>query len=413
MQAILADPRVRTAARNAGIATIRALGRNRQRRANQGRWYFGRRVGIPPRRRRNADASVSTSALLNAVVTSQPVARSAKVATNPTTQTFNAVGVDWLTDVANTLVENPYVESFAINPAEPSSFPRLAHIASQYQKYVFNSVSLVYTPSCATTQKGTLYIAPIRDPTAALPTTVLQMRGLSGCKSSAVRDGMTITFTKAQLSNALNGFYCEAPDGVTPDLDNVTRTCGRMVLMLDGVAKDDGVVGTLVLRYSFTLSDPKTTPEGAALAGGYRFDGGFTGDLEPTDYDLLRGKPAVTAVEGIGFRKRTVGPIFVSALGRIVGATAPVFTMEIDGVTVPPTHTLVNTSAGYSYRLQTYWIESGRQTFTFNSVAGCTWFANVCVGCTVTPSISIVYTGAVVPTMRPRAETKIGPTVRS
>lgn len=308
MQALLANPQVRRAAANAGLATVRFLGNSRQRRANRGGWYFGKKMGIPAKRRKP-----NPSPLFAVASTSAPVARSGTVTTNPTTQNYRATGADWLVDVAVPNDLAPYVDSYSINPAESSTFARLSNIASQYQKYVLNSITLRYVPSCPTTQKGTLYLAPLRDPTSLPPQTVLAMRGLSGCKSCAVRDPMTLTINKAYLSRALNGFYCEPPDGVTPDQDNALRTCGRLCLMLDGVVKNDGIVGTLSMTYDFQLSDPKTVPEGSALGGYYKWDeyDSASVSLPTTTYDSQGGRPALTPFSASMWRKRHVGPMMI------------------------------------------------------------------------------------------------------
>jgi hypothetical protein len=363
MQALLADPRVRGAARQAGLASIKFLGNARARRANQGRWYFGRRLGIPPQRRRQGGQNRGGFQLVSTTQTSAPVARASRMSTNPASQTYNASGVDWLVDVANNLVGTaPYVESYTINPAEPSSFTRLANIAAQYQKYTFVSLSLIYTNSCPTTQKGTLYVAPLRDPTQKLPLTVAEIRGLSGCKSCSVHDPMTITVNKAQLSAALNGFYCEAPDGVAPSEDNALRSCGRICTLLDGVGKTDGVVGTLTLRYNFLLSDPKTTVEGAALAGGFLFPG-FTGNLDWTIASNSYGKPALTILDDDRLVKRHTGPVLVVV--HTTCSTNPTYVMSLDGVVLAEKDQFQhNASPNWTTR---WWLPPGRQTITLTS----------------------------------------------
>lgn len=356
------SPQVRRVAREAGLAAVRMLGQSRQRRANRGKWYFGRRVGIPASRRgRNPGAGMVAS-----TSTSQPVARSARVRTQTAQKQLAASGVDWLTDVSHPYAgTDPYVESFAINPAEPSSFPRLSSIAAQYQRYDFVSLELMYTPSCPTTQKGVLYIAPVRDPTAPNPLDVLTMRGLSGCVSTSVRDPCRVVISRQQMSGALNGFYCEAPEGVTPDDDDPLRTCGRVVLMVDGVLNTDGVVGTLILRYNFLLSDPKVTPEGAALSGEYHFAGSWTGTLDPdTDAYTVAGKsPLVPGVEE--FVKRSRGPVMIIAKNT----ASDDLTLEVDGTELAKRDS--NRIGSTNWYYSQWWIPPGRQRLVFKTATTC------------------------------------------
>ena len=340
MQALLANPAVRQYgrkyARQAGLATIRFLGRSRASRANRGRYYFGRRIGVPPK-----IGYTRPPPLVRTKKTSVPMARSATVSTSPAAQTQTAVGSEWLLDVSNTQAgKSTSVTSYPINPAEPTTFPRLSNIAVQYQKYEFMGLVITYTPQCPSTQKGVVYIAPVRDPTAPLPQNPMEMNGLAGCKSCSAHDEMTFRIPVSLLSSALRGFYCEPPTGVFPDEDDVMKTCGRLVVMTDGILQADQVVGKIITQYAFKLSDPKTVPEGAALSG--ELDYGDTQfndgeDVNPQTAHEVVGKPAVYALNTTEWQKRSMGPVRLEIRG--INADA--------GTTATPTLTLDGTVLHY------------------------------------------------------------------
>jgi hypothetical protein len=174
---------------------------------------------------------------------------------------------------------------------------------------------------------------------------------------------MTITIGRAQLSSALNGFYCEAPDGVDPEEDNALRTCGRIALMTDGVLKDDGVVGTIVLRYNFVLTDPKVSPEGSALAGAFHFTESWTGTLDPLTNDCVtEGKPPVTRVAD-GFLKRSIGPVLLIAKVS-KGGGDPALVLKVDGVT---TAARSDHDIDGAWHLYLWHLPVGRQRLEFSS----------------------------------------------
>lgn len=245
-------------------------------------------------------------------------------------------GSEWLSDVS--VVTDPvggvWYDSYPVNPAEPWTFPRISNIAKQYQKYTCSSVNLVYTPTCPTTQKGTIYLAPLRNPTDEVPATPQLISGLSGCVRSAVRDRCSVAFSRAQLSQALNGFYCGTADGISPADDDITKTCGRFAIMLDGVAKTDGVIGTIQIQYLFTLSDPKIVPEGSSIHGTLTSPT-FASSVDLDDATLV-GTPAVVPYESGRLRKRTTTPVLLFLRYVNTGTAVPFINMD-DSVTVTPT----------------------------------------------------------------------------
>jgi len=279
------------------------------------------------------------------------VSNSAVVRTNPAPQSQVVSGTDWLADVAviTDPVSGVWYDSYPINPCEPWTFPRLANIAKQYQKYEAKLISLVYTPSCATTQKGTIYLAPLRNPTDTVPDTPQLMAGLSGCVRSAVRDRCAVCFSRAQMSTALNGFYCGEAKGIAPGDDDVTKTCGRFVVMLDGVAKTDGVVGTLSLQYNFTVSDPKVVPEGAALHGSVTYDTLSTGDAEIGED--IAGSPAIIPYENGLFRKRTTAATLMLVKYDNAIGTSPSIVLCDDSVVAPTVVQVASTRHNELYRI--------------------------------------------------------------
>lgn len=355
---VLSDPRFRQVVGNVARGAVRGLGRSRQRRANRKKWYFGRRVGIPPRF--NGRQRQRANRVLNKVVaTSQPIAKSTLMQ-NIVGKPLPARGSEWLVDVSAHEPQNGIAyDWFPINPAEPTTFPRLSVIASQYQRYMPVAVTLVYTSTCSTTQVGNIIMAPIRDPTQEIPNNPQDLAGLAGAVRGSVHDAWQCDLPAEYMSNALNGFYCSPSKGTSPSDADPMKVCGTFVVMTDGVEAADGVVGNLQINYQFTLSDPQTKPEGSTLAGKYVMED-LTSVCEPSMIGTISGTPAVIEWSPTEWRKRSTAPCLVGFKGTDTAYSLGA-TLTIDSVVQTP---IISKGVGNGDIERWWWLPKGRQWFT-------------------------------------------------
>jgi len=69
------------------------------------------------------------------------------------------------------------IETYAINPGLPTTFPWLSKIAVGYEHYRFNKLSIVFQTVLASSKYGALYMSPEYDPRDPAPTGIPQMLG--------------------------------------------------------------------------------------------------------------------------------------------------------------------------------------------------------------------------------------------
>ena len=247
LSSIATNPAARSLAKQAaraGLRTTFTLIRNsRQRRAANNKWYAGKRLGVPP--------TLQTRAI------SAPVTRQRQIRNNVSASAVRQTGSEWLIDVNPNvdLINGIWKESFSINPADAMTFPRLSAIASQYQKYSVSNLKVVYTPACATTQVGSVYLAIQTDPAAAPPTSTMELLGLKGAIRFAPWQPASLPIDDATMSKAFKNYIID-PSHAVQDTDP-TRTVCRMILMTDKIPKGTEA-GVLTLSYNVTLLDPRT-----------------------------------------------------------------------------------------------------------------------------------------------------------
>jgi len=163
------------------------------------------------------------------------------------------------------------------------------------------------------------------------------------------------------VSQALNGFYCAAPAGEDPSEDDIMRSCGRVIYMIDGAASGDGTLGSLMVRYNFLFSDPKITPEGSALAGQLNYASYTQGTTDTREYDSLVGKPALSPFTASAWRKRCLGACLLVLHYAVPTGEPGIRNLEIDGVNVPALDEWSVTGSPNDTFLSIWWLPYGRQ----------------------------------------------------
>ncbi len=343
IMALAQNPQVQQFARNAARGAIRQWGRSRQNRQRKGRWYAGKRIGIPPR--------------FNTRPTAAPAALGQQMRAMPSANIRLVTGMEWVTDVSpmsGLTVNGVYTDSFPVNPMEEYTFPRLSTEASLYQQYELKQLQFYYVPACSSATAGTLAIGLQADPTAAIPTTLNEMMSLHAAQSGNMWQPMRISIPASALAGTLKKFYSKQSKDPHPDEDDRTQTVARLVLMTVGAAT--GVnYGNLRVQYTFEFSDPRPNPHGATTAQITRW-AAPAADIIVGNADSNDGVASFFDADGATLmRKRTVHPTFIifkfthTVLGSGVNVT-------YDGVALTPKFALSDGTTG----LQVYFVPQGK-----------------------------------------------------
>ncbi len=330
-------------ARQGARAALSAIGRSRQRRSNRGRWYAGKRLGIPP--------TLSTRQI------SAPVTRQNQFKNMVSENNLVQKGSEWLVDVTPNvdLVNGVYTEAFSINPADPMTFPRLSVLTSQYQKYSLKDLRLVYTPACATTQTGSVYLAIQSDPASVTPTTTLELLGLRGAQRFAPWQPASMPVGDDIMQKAYKNYFADNAHHVQDD--DPTRTVCKFVLMTENITKGT-TVGSLTIAYNVTLMDPRTDFAANSMAGVYS---GVTltavngSPLDITALDVTRSPPyTLHPNDAYTLRQRHASHCLVLLRYEFqVAAVNKAINLELNGVLEGPiwSHTGTDDTQVAAYRL--------------------------------------------------------------
>ncbi len=353
MAKVASSPQVRQAARAAGIFAVRQLGRSRQNRANRGRWYAGKRIGIPARMQRGQP------------MVSAPSALGQQVKSNAAGPSRTVTGAEMTTTVTVTHapIDGVFTDSYPINPAEEYTFPRLSTEAALFQQYRFKSVKFSYVPSVSSTQVGTLGIGFQADPTQALPTTMEQMMSLYGAQTGNLWQPMQIPVPVEAMSHTLYKFYSQQGKTPAPTDDNRLQSCGRLVIMIEGVAMSSAILGHIRTQYTIEFSDPRPTAKGTTTAQLMTWAAPALGPMLAGNADADLGVSTLfDNPDGLTMRKRTHHPAIL-ILKNGPGGTVDI---EVDGVAQTP----VFTTTSATHRLSVFVLRPGRPAVGIIASAG-------------------------------------------
>lgn len=149
-------------------------------------------------------------------------------------------------------------QNFVINPGCSDTFAWLSKIATAFESYVFNSLTFFYVPSCATSDGGSVGLAPDYDPEDALNTTTTVAKQILSSFQDAVRSpiwqSVAMKCTPSNLHKRKTYFVRESDFA---EAGNRAMDTGRLHYWLSGVAADVG--GEIWVSYDITLFTPQRT----------------------------------------------------------------------------------------------------------------------------------------------------------
>lgn len=316
---------------------MHAWGRNRAARRARGKWYFGKRVGIPARR----TARIVPARTISQLATTTTTTRAANIGQTMSRMQANASRVErgsesmgeikaqtgWINDGFGTVYNYP------INPAEPSCFPCLSAIANQYQRFNTRALAFTFTPSTSTAVNGQVYMAFVPRADAPEPASIEDYEGLLGTEKGGIYGAATRLIVDAQQLQ--QAYRVQTVEKVT-DIDNDSsplNSSGRFFMSVAGIdsSLDNKTIGTLTVSYCYEFTTRQLTQGSNALHGTYAYVGDgddltLTSDLLVRGHHIMRWDEALNCYRIRSPRSR----LFYAFQVKDATDTAPVLEWSLD-----------------------------------------------------------------------------------
>jgi len=360
-------------ARRAVALGARAYLRNRKKRTRAGKWVLGSRLlGLPfsrnstprawLRRRRggNRGGGGAFSALDTrgvSTTSSVPVTLGAVARRVNAPMSRIETGNEDLGLVVNSNPSASYqCWSISINPAESANFARLAQLTTQFQRYKFSNIEVVFTPFTGVNQTGEVAFGFSPDPQHKEPKNMTELMGLHGAVRAPVYLPSKFTIPSQLFSKALGMYTVKQMATPATQDDSLINSVGRMYTAIQNcTATAAQPIGRLSCSYRLTLDDPITKPEGTALSGHY--------DLGewPHDEPISVEDPVTEYVNADG-----VHPLYVhnghlrtrmrySSVLMLTASSAAAFDFELTDYTDDPAGVVVGASENFSWGAGPYY----------------------------------------------------------
>jgi len=287
MQAVLLNPQSKRMLQNAGKMAVQAIGRSRGRRADQGRWYLGQKLGAPPQRggqwKGRRGKRIQQAAQLGQTITTSVIANAGQFQKNLQSSKrelkLGSEKIDQLKITTTEFVSGDYglLFSASINPADPGVFPSLSAVANQYQQFRCNSLKFTFQPCATTNTPGNIYLGFVpncaqKDPTSTAD--ILAMLG--GVKGPFYGAATTAIVPSEAIQKA---FAVQQVTKNATAVDTTQMSPGRLFVGFDGAGVETDynnkstVVGTLTCTYSFTFTTPHLVQGSNSASGVHLYVG--------------------------------------------------------------------------------------------------------------------------------------------
>lgn len=348
---LLTNPQVRKIARNMAVGTIKTLGKSRRRRANKKQWYFGKRVGIPPNlapQRKPMPIATSsgqrTSTPASATISAEEVICSLQVTAAGGPTLFGA-------------------DTYSLNVAEPTTFPRASQAAMLYQKYRITSLRISYVSRLPTTTTGMVALALMADPTSETPGSMSDVAALAGAVLTSAYSSVDVPLPTALQAALGKNYLVKRMATPNADADSPLNSAARLVVASEGIANQT-ILGQLLVRYTIVFSDPKTNPDGATCTAFYRDCPILADVVSFEDPDVAGSQPfwARDIADPTLVTKRTSHPLLLYL---------ETFSVTVEGAeinTADHTYAPRHFSEGTTKSVAVFWLPAGRYDFSLNLI---------------------------------------------
>jgi hypothetical protein len=157
-----------------------------------------------------------------------------------------------------------YGGTFVVDPAEPATFPWLAPIACQFQKFRLTSFKVEYVSDCSSATDGSVLIAFNRNASAPTPPTKQVMLQSSECirtpawqsSKMAIKCDKFDYWTQPYAfppSNYLNNL---SSGGIVTSANNSQTTQAGVLFVATSGVSSTSALGEVYIDFTFELSDP-------------------------------------------------------------------------------------------------------------------------------------------------------------
>jgi len=150
------------------------------------------------------------------------------------------------------------VSQLSVNPGDPTTFPWLSTIASNYESYLFRTLAFEYETFSPTTTSGTVMLAIDYDAADAPPADKVDFMTYHGAVRSAAWQECCYSADRQDLEKFGKKRYVRT-GGLAANLDIKTYDVGNLFVAAQGMA-GASTVGELYVVYDVELETPQRVP---------------------------------------------------------------------------------------------------------------------------------------------------------
>lgn len=176
-------------------------------------------------------------------------------------QSFRLKHVEMIREVADTSSSAfKILTSFDLNPGVHATFPWLANIAVNFERYKFHSLKFMFLPALGTSTSGKVSFIPEYD--AADDNTTLskvQYASFEGYTEGSIWSKLICPLKPSNMLGGRSSHFIREK-GLASDLDIKTYDVGKVLFGSSGYTTF-GVIGDIYVEYDVTLYNPQLQDE--------------------------------------------------------------------------------------------------------------------------------------------------------
>lgn len=180
--------------------------------------------------------------------------------------------------------------TLAINPGNPTAFPWLAAIATNYESYTFKKLAYRYLPLCPTSTQGRITMAIDYDARDTVPTTKAVLSQYQGAVATPVWQQGLYVSTPANLTKFCKQRYVSGPS-VPTNSDVKTYHVGQFTIATSNTPASLTQLGELWVEYDVELQTPQIATSVQATSNTEKVP--VSGGAQRTKIGIRNGLPVL------------------------------------------------------------------------------------------------------------------------